>query len=63
MKIIKTYIQWPTGNEEFEMEVSDEEWDSMTEAEREEYADDVASTAFYNRCNYGYEVTEGSDER
>ena len=46
--IVKVHIEWPTGSETVEIEIED----GLTEEE----IGQEASDAFFNRCNFGWEV-------
>jgi hypothetical protein len=56
--IITVSVEMPTDAYTAGFEVPREEWDKMTPAERIKYAEDTASTEFFNSCNYGYTVKE-----
>jgi hypothetical protein len=56
--VITVSVETPTESYTANFEVPREEWDAMTPDERVKYAEDTASTEFYNSCNYGYSVQE-----
>lgn len=58
MRVLKIYIEWPTGGRTDEVEIDDAEWEAMTPKERDDFIEGEAEVAFNNACSYGFVVEE-----
>lgn len=56
--VVEVNIEWPTGSDIEYEEIDAATWEALDQTQRDELCDDIASTLFFGRCNYGWVVDE-----